>query len=77
MAIVFHFAFNRKTSLQGEARKLEKALNEKFDEVFMHGLGTAINKTVDLAFEMDRLMGGTVGCDIQTSTVEVCIFDSY
>ncbi|PAV77117.1 hypothetical protein WR25_14222 isoform C [Diploscapter pachys] len=67
-----HFYITKKTSLQGEARKLEKALNEKFDEVFVHGLGTAINKTVDLAFEMDRLMGGTVGCHIQTSTVEAC-----
>ncbi|VDD93939.1 unnamed protein product [Enterobius vermicularis] len=61
----------RNTSLEGQKARIQKLLDEKFDEVVLHGLGAAVSRTINLALQLQRRLADTVKLDVRTSSVMV------
>uniref|UniRef100_A0A0N5AQU6 Ribonuclease P protein subunit p20 n=1 Tax=Syphacia muris TaxID=451379 RepID=A0A0N5AQU6_9BILA len=61
----------RNTSLESQKRRIQKMLDEKYDDVVLHGLGAAVSRTINLALQLQRRMADSVKLDVRTSTVKV------
>lgn len=53
---------------QSELAKCEKLLEGGETEVFVHGLGSAVNRAVNLALQLETKFLGTVQLTVNTST---------
>ena len=61
---------SRKTNLHAQLGRCQKLL-ETGNEVFIHGLGTAINRAINLALQLKEQGLGTVEVSTHTSSVEL------
>lgn len=59
----------RRTNFKAQAERCRKLLDQGFDEIWIHGLGPAINRGINLALQLKRQMLGTVDVDVKTATV--------
>jgi ribonuclease P/MRP protein subunit RPP20 len=61
---------SRRTNFKQQLERCEKLLNNG-SEVYIHGLGAAINRAVNLALELKNSSVGNVETETHTSTVEL------
>ncbi|KAK7103543.1 ribonuclease P protein subunit p20-like [Littorina saxatilis] len=61
---------SRKTNFQAQLERCQRLLDSG-NEVFVHGLGTAINRAINLALQLKERGLGTVEVATHTSTVEL------
>ncbi|KAL8614705.1 hypothetical protein ACOMHN_057375 [Nucella lapillus] len=61
---------SRKTNFASQLQRSEKIINTE-EEVFIHGLGSAVNRAINLALQLKERGLGTLEVDVKTSTVEL------
>uniref|UniRef100_A0A0R3RVX0 Ribonuclease P protein subunit p20 n=1 Tax=Elaeophora elaphi TaxID=1147741 RepID=A0A0R3RVX0_9BILA len=61
----------RHTSIAAQKARAIRLLDEKMDEVVLHGLGRAVSQTIDVALQIQRKLVNTVKLDVKTGTVKV------
>lgn len=61
---------SRKTDFKQQLERCNKLLNSG-NEVYIHGLGAAINRAVNLALELKHSSPGNIETATKTSTVEL------
>ncbi|VDI74146.1 ribonuclease P/MRP protein subunit RPP20 [Mytilus galloprovincialis] len=61
---------SRRTNFKQQLERCHKLMNSG-NEVYIHGLGAAINRAVNLALEVKKSSIGNVETETQTSTVEL------
>lgn len=61
----------RRTNFKAQLARCEKLLDSGFDAVYIHGLGAAVNRAINLALQLKRRGVGSLDLAINTSTVEV------
>ncbi|VDK75516.1 unnamed protein product [Litomosoides sigmodontis] len=61
----------RHTSIVAQKARIIKLLDEKMNEVILHGLGAAVSRTINVALQIQRKLVDTVKLDVRTGTVKV------
>lgn len=61
---------SRKTNFQAQLARCRKLLDQ-YNEVFVHGLGIAVNRAINLALQLKEAGVGTFEVAAHTSTVEL------
>lgn len=61
---------SRKTNFGAQLERSQKLMDQN-NEVFIHGLGTAINRAINLALQLKEQGIGTIDIATHTSTVEL------
>ncbi|VBB25694.1 unnamed protein product [Acanthocheilonema viteae] len=61
----------RHTSIAAQKARVIRLLDEKMDEVVLHGLGAAVSRTINVALQIQRKLVDTVKLDVKTGTVKV------
>lgn len=61
----------RHTSIAAQKARIIRLLDEKMDEVILHGLGAAVSRTINVALQIQRKLVDTVKLDVKTGTVKV------
>ncbi|KHJ87020.1 hypothetical protein OESDEN_13213 [Oesophagostomum dentatum] len=66
-----HFYVTKKSSISSTLKRVEELLQNKENEIFIHGLGASLNRAMVLALEVQNMFNNAVSMDITTSTVNV------
>jgi len=62
----------RRTNFKAQLSKCQKLLESGgFDEIYVHGLGSAVNRAINLGLQVKRRGLGSLDLAVNTSTVEV------
>uniref|UniRef100_A0A915JND2 Ribonuclease P protein subunit p20 n=1 Tax=Romanomermis culicivorax TaxID=13658 RepID=A0A915JND2_ROMCU len=62
----------KRTNFRAQLERCRKLLDDKaFDQIFVHGLGAAVNRALNLALQLKRQSVGTLEMELNTSTIEV------
>ncbi|XP_020900146.1 ribonuclease P protein subunit p20-like [Exaiptasia diaphana] len=62
---------NRKTDFKAQLERCQKLLDSSHQEVWIHGLGAAINRAINLALQLKHRGMGTIETSALTSSVEL------
>ena len=62
---------SRKTDFKAQEGRCMKLLDSEYEEIFIHGLGAAVNRAINLALQLERKYLGMVELETETSTLEV------
>ncbi|XP_064601287.1 ribonuclease P protein subunit p20-like [Liolophura sinensis] len=62
---------SRKTDFKQQFARCQKLFDSGWNEVYIHGLGAAINRAVNLALQLKDKGMGTLDLAVHTSTVEL------
>ncbi|XP_002741451.1 ribonuclease P protein subunit p20-like [Saccoglossus kowalevskii] len=62
---------NRKTNFNAQLERSQKLFDNGYDVVFIHGLGAAINRSINLALQLKIRGLGSLEISVNTSTVEL------
>uniref|UniRef100_A0A5S6QVI6 Ribonuclease P protein subunit p20 n=2 Tax=Trichuris muris TaxID=70415 RepID=A0A5S6QVI6_TRIMR len=65
---------SKKTHLKAYMKRCRKALESGEDAIYLHGLGSAINRTIVLALRLKREALGSLDVDV-TTTSQICTGD--
>jgi len=60
-----------KTDFKAQLARCQKLLDGGYDQVFVHGLGVAVNRAINLALQIKRRGLGSIDLDVNTSTIDV------
>ncbi|ETN71599.1 hypothetical protein RB195_001411 [Necator americanus] len=66
-----HFYVTKKTSIPITMKRVEEMLNNKGNEIYIHGLGASLNRAMVLAIEVQKIYTDAVSLNVTTSTVNV------
>uniref|UniRef100_A0A1B6EPU9 Ribonuclease P protein subunit p20 n=1 Tax=Cuerna arida TaxID=1464854 RepID=A0A1B6EPU9_9HEMI len=58
-----------KSNFQGQLTQCEKLIGEGESEIVLHGIGAAIQRTINLALQLNEKYQGSVELHVETSTV--------
>ena len=61
----------RQTNFQAQLERCQSLLDGGFIEIFIHGLGAAINRSINLALQLKTKNHGSLSLESNTSTVEL------
>lgn len=61
----------RKTNFNSQMARCSKLFDEGEKEIYIHGLGAAVNRAITLALELIEKSGGTLCQSVETSTVKL------
>ncbi|ODN01260.1 Ribonuclease P protein subunit p20 [Orchesella cincta] len=62
---------SEKSHFVGQLSKCKKLFDKGHSEIFLHGLGKAIPRAINIAFELKKFYHNSVDYTVNTSTVEV------
>jgi ribonuclease P/MRP protein subunit RPP20 len=62
---------NRKTDFKAQIARCMKLLESGNNEIYIHGLGAAVNRAINLALQIKKTGLGTIDLAANTSTVEL------
>ncbi|XP_070579167.1 ribonuclease P protein subunit p20-like [Ptychodera flava] len=62
---------NRRTNFGAQLERCQKLLDAGFEELFIHGLGAAINRAINLALQLKTRGMGSIEVSVSTSSVEL------
>ena len=62
---------NRKTDFKAQIARSMKLLESGNSEIYIHGLGAAVNRAINLALQIRKTSLGTIELGVTTSTVEL------
>ena len=65
------FYITRRTDFKAQISRCQKYLDNGGQELYIHGLGAAINRAMNLALQLQNNGMGTIGVAVRTSTVEL------
>ncbi|KAK6044251.1 hypothetical protein COOONC_18244 [Cooperia oncophora] len=66
-----HFYVTKKTSISSTMKRIEEMLHNKETEIYIHGLGSSLNRAMVLALEVQKNFTDAVSLNVTTSTVNV------
>ncbi|XGW30251.1 hypothetical protein V3C99_009329 [Haemonchus contortus] len=66
-----HFYVTKKTSISSTMKRVEEILHNKENEIYIHGLGSSLNRAMVLALEVQKNFTDSISLNITTSTVNV------
>ncbi|CAM1331551.1 POP7 (predicted) [Pycnogonum litorale] len=66
-----HIYINSKTNFSAQLKRCQKLLDEGEEEVFLHGLGKAVTRAVNIALQIKSVGAGSVDVTVNTSTVDL------
>jgi len=61
----------RRTNFKAQIARCQKLLDNGYDAIYIHGLGAAVNRAINLSLQLKRRGLGSLDLAINTSTVEV------
>ncbi|KHN84527.1 Ribonuclease P protein subunit p20 [Toxocara canis] len=61
----------RHTSMAAQRSRIQQLLDSDVDEVILHGIGSAVSRTVNLALQIQRKLANSVKLNVRTSTIRV------
>ncbi|VDO96885.1 unnamed protein product [Soboliphyme baturini] len=61
----------KRTNFKGQMTRCQKLLDNEFSEVYIHGLGAAINRAINLALQIKRNGLGSLDVAVETATVRL------
>ncbi|CAD5125180.1 unnamed protein product [Dimorphilus gyrociliatus] len=61
----------KKTNFNCQMAKCGKLFDEGENEIYIHGLGAAVNRAITLALELIEKSGGTLSQSVETSSVRL------
>ena len=62
---------NKQSDFKFQLARAQKLLDSGWNEVFIHGLGAAINRAVNLALQLEQEGHGSIQISAQTSSTQV------
>ena len=62
---------NKQSDFKFQLERAQKLLDSGWNEVFIHGLGAAINRAVNLALQLEQGGHGSIQISAQTSSTQV------
>ena len=62
---------NKKTDFKAQLARSQRLLDNGVNELYIHGLGAALNRAINLALQLKALGNGSVEVSANTSTVEL------
>ena len=62
---------NKKTDFKAQLARCQRLLDNGFNELYIHGLGAALNRAINLALQLQALGNGSIEVSVNTSTVEL------
>ncbi|XP_013398282.1 ribonuclease P protein subunit p20-like isoform X1 [Lingula anatina] len=62
---------HRKTDFKAQMLRCQKLLDTGYNMIFIHGIGMAVNRAINLAMQLNELEHGTLEMEVNTSTVEL------
>ncbi len=62
---------NKQSDFKCQLERAQKLLDSGFNEVFIHGLGAAINRAVNLALQLQQRGHGSIQISTQTLSTQV------
>jgi ribonuclease P/MRP protein subunit RPP20 len=62
---------NKQSDFKFQLERAQKLLDSGWNEVFIHGLGAAINRAVNLALQLEQEGHGSIQISAQTSSTQV------
>ena len=60
-----------RTDFKAQMNRCQKMLDNGVQEIYIHGLGNAVKRTINLGLQLKRRAMGSVELDVNTSTVQV------
>ena len=66
---------NKKTDFKAQLARCQRLLDNGENELYIHGLGAALNRAINLALQLKALGNGSIEVSANTSTVE--LVDDY
>ncbi|VDM48777.1 unnamed protein product [Toxocara canis] len=67
----------RHTSMAAQRSRIQQLLDSDVDEVILHGIGSAVSRTVNLALQIQRKLANSVKLNVRTSTIRVNLFTLF
>uniref|UniRef100_A0A914WAV0 Ribonuclease P protein subunit p20 n=1 Tax=Plectus sambesii TaxID=2011161 RepID=A0A914WAV0_9BILA len=61
----------KRTNFGAQMARCEKLLEGQFNEIYVHGLGNAVNRAINLSLQLKRRALGSIDLDVNTSTMEM------
>ena len=65
------FYVNRKSDFKYQLERAQKLLDSGYNEIFIYGLGAAINRAVNLALQLEQRGLGSIQISAETSSTHV------
>lgn len=65
------FYVTRRTDFKAQHSRCQAYFDNGGRELFIHGLGAAINRAINLSLQLQSNSNGTIGIAVRTSTVEL------
>lgn len=62
---------NKKTDFKAQLARCQRMLDTGENELYIHGLGAALNRAINLALQLKALGNGSIEVSANTSTVEL------
>ena len=62
---------NKQSDFKCQLERAQKLLDSGYNEIFIHGLGAAINRAVNLALQLKERGHGSIEISAQTSSTQV------
>jgi len=62
---------SRKTDFKAQHARCMKLFESGFNEIYIHGLGAAVNRAINLSLQIKKSGLGTIDLAVNTSTVEL------
>ena len=62
---------NKKTDFKAQLARCQRILDNGANELYIHGLGAAVNRAINLALQLKALANGSIEVCANTSTVEL------
>ena len=62
---------NKQSDFKNQLERAQKLLDSGYNEIFIHGLGAAINRAVNLALQLKERGHGSIEISAQTSSTQV------
>ena len=62
---------NKKTDFKAQLARCQRLLDNGVNELYIHGLGAALNRAINLALQLKALGNGSIEVSANTSTVEL------
>ena len=66
-----HIYVTRRTAFPQQIKRCQKLLEMGFTEIFIHGLGSAISRAINIGLQLEAQYNGALRLDLNTSTLEL------
>ncbi len=65
------FYVSKNTDFKNQIARCHKLLDSGWNELYIHGLGAAVNRAINIALQLKALSNGSLDVSVHTSSVEL------